>query len=112
MKTEQEQVEELTQFMLEASNSANVEPVFECENGEKICLNSGATSILNDILEQAFIPYLAQKLVNAGYGNIKQAQVDVLKRLKVFSEPYPNSWGIYVIDVYNIDELIKEIEND
>lgn len=42
---------------------------------------------------------------------IKQAQIDVLKRLKVFSEPYPNSWGIYVIDVYHIDELIKEIEN-
>lgn len=41
---------------------------------------------------------------------IKQAQIDVLKRLKVFSEPYPNSWGIYVIDVYHIDELIKEIE--
>lgn len=40
----------------------------------------------------------------------KQAQIDVLKRLKVFSEPYPNSWGIYVIDVYHIDELIKEIE--
>ena len=42
----------------------------------------------------------------------QQAKIDVLKRLKVFSEPYPNSWGIYVIDVYHIDELIKEIEND
>lgn len=42
----------------------------------------------------------------------KQAKIDVLKRLKVFSEPYPNSWGIYVIDVYHIDELIKEVEND
>lgn len=40
----------------------------------------------------------------------KQAKIDVLKRLKVFSVPYPNSWGIYVIDVYHIDELIKEIE--
>lgn len=43
---------------------------------------------------------------------VKQAQIDVLNRLKVFSEPYPNSWGIYVIDVYHIDELIKEVEND
>lgn len=42
----------------------------------------------------------------------KQSKIDVLKRLKVFSEPYPNSWGIYVIDVYHIDELIKEVEND
>lgn len=41
----------------------------------------------------------------------KQAKIDVLKRLKVFSEPYPNSWGIYVIDVYHIDELIKEVQN-
>lgn len=42
----------------------------------------------------------------------KQAQIDVLNRLKVFSEPYPNSWGIYVIDVYHIDEFIKEVENE
>ena len=42
---------------------------------------------------------------------IKQAQIDILKRLKVFSEPYPNSWHIYVIDVYHIDELIKGVEN-
>lgn len=40
----------------------------------------------------------------------RQAQIDVLNRLKVFSEPYPNSWGIYVIDVDHIDKLIKEIE--
>ena len=33
MKTEQEQIEELTQFMLESSDSANVEPVFEYEKG-------------------------------------------------------------------------------
>nr|DAR59126.1 MAG TPA: hypothetical protein [Caudoviricetes sp.] len=43
---------------------------------------------------------------------VKQAQIDVLNRLKVFSEPYPNSWGIYVVDVYHIDELIKEVENE
>ena len=43
--------------------------------------------------------------------NKRQAQIDVLNRLKVFSEPYPNSWGIYVIDVYHIDELIKEVQN-
>lgn len=58
----------------------------------------------------------AKAIVDAGLCNpterIKQAQIDVLKRLKVFSEPYPNSWGIYVIDVYHIDELIKEVEND
>ena len=41
---------------------------------------------------------------------VKKAQIDVLERLKVFAEPYPNSWGIYVIDVYHIDELIKNIE--
>ena len=42
----------------------------------------------------------------------KQAQIDVLNRLKVFSEPYPNSWGIYVIDVDHIDKLIKEVQNE
>lgn len=55
---------------------------------------------------------LNDKLVDEYENKIKQAQIDVLKRLKVFSEPYPNSWGIYVIDVYHIDELIKEVEND
>lgn len=53
--------------------------------------------------------------VNKGCDNceaVKQAKIDVLKRLKVFSEPYPNSWGIYVIDVYHIDELIKEVQNE
>ena len=42
----------------------------------------------------------------------KQAQIDVLNRLKVFSEPYPNSWGIYVIDVDHIDKLIKKVEDE
>lgn len=54
---------------------------------------------------------LNDKLVEEYENKVKQAQIDVLSRLKVFSEPYPNSWGIYVIDVYHIDELIKEVEN-
>lgn len=55
---------------------------------------------------------LNDKLVDEYENKVKQAQIDVLKRLKVFSEPYPNSWGIYVIDVYHIDELIEEVENE
>lgn len=78
MKTEQEQIKELTQFMLEVSNSANVEPVFVDENGEEMRLNKGAASLLNDILEQAFIPYLAQKLIENGYGDVSKYK----KRLK------------------------------
>lgn len=78
MKTEQEQIKELTEFMLEVSGSANVEPVFVDENGEEMRLNKGATSLLNDILEQAFIPYLAQKLIENGYGDVSKYK----KRLK------------------------------
>lgn len=42
----------------------------------------------------------------------KQAQIDVLNRLKVFAEPYPNRWDIYGIYVDRIDNLIEDIKNE
>lgn len=63
MKTYQE----IHDFLLAKSTAANVEPVFETEDGEELPLDEKATFVLNQILEQAFIPYLAQCLVDAGF---------------------------------------------
>lgn len=122
MKTEQEQIKAMANVLCDY-----------CKNNTNIgCKSSKGVYICTSEIQRA------TALVQAGYGDvseykaeiikqdqviiernfelveledkIKQAQIDVLKRLKVFSEPYPNSWGIYVIDVYHIDELIKEIE--
>ena len=60
------QIEEMAKVMLEASTNANVEPVLEME-GKEVVLGDNATKVINNILEQAFIPFLAEVLYNAGY---------------------------------------------
>lgn len=60
------QIEEMAKTMLEESQKANVEPVLEME-GKEIVLGENATKVLNNILEQAFIPFLAEVLYTAGY---------------------------------------------
>jgi hypothetical protein len=60
--------------MLEKSNSANVEPVFTTNDGKEIVLGNGITKLLDDILEQAFIPFIAEALYNAGYRKQKEGE--------------------------------------
>ena len=60
------QIEEMAKDMLEASTSANAEPVLEIE-GKEIVLGENATKILDNILEQAYIPFLAETLYAKGY---------------------------------------------
>ena len=67
MKDKKEQIKDLTVFMLAKSTTANVEPVFTMKDGKEIVLGENLTALLNDVLEQAFIPFLAEELVNAGY---------------------------------------------
>lgn len=86
MKTDAEQIEAIKQFMLKASNSANVEPVFTGENGEQVRLNAEATELLNDILEQALIPFLAKALVEAGYGDIYEYKIEIERQAKQIAE--------------------------
>lgn len=69
-----EQIEEMRDFMLEKSNSANVEPIFTTNDGKEIVLGQDLTKLLNDILEQAFIPFLAEALYNAGYRKQKEGE--------------------------------------
>ena len=85
MKTEQEQIEEITETLLAH------EPIIDVPY-----------ETINDI---------AVALVKEGYGNIKQAQIDVLNKLR------RRSWqgyqiGMYIVSTQEIDELIKEIENE
>ena len=61
------QIEEMAKFMLEKSNSANAEPIFTAEDGTVAVLGENMTKVLDAILEQAFIPFLAECLVKEGY---------------------------------------------
>lgn len=66
------------------------------------------------------VPYekindIAIALVKEGYGDVKQAQIDVLNKVKTYSytdnDFLDGKWHRYVF-VSDIDELIKEVEND
>ena len=60
-------LEEMKNIMLEKSRSANVEPIFTTREGQEIVLGEDLTKLLDDILEQAFIPFLAEILWDSGY---------------------------------------------
>ena len=66
----EKQIEGLRNFMLEKSNSANVEPVFTTSEGREITLGQNLTKLLNDVLEQAFIPFLAETLYAENYRKV------------------------------------------
>ena len=85
MKTEQEQIEEIMETLLAH------EPIIDVPY-----------ETINDI---------AVALVKEGYGDVKQAQIDVLNKLR------RRSWqgyqiGMYIVSTQEIDELIKEVENE
>ena len=62
------------------------------------------------------VPYdkindIAVALVKEGYGDVKQAKIDVLNKLR------RRSWqgyqiGMYIVSTQEMDELIKEVENE
>ena len=72
VSVEQKRIEDLTAFLLEKSNAANVEPVFVTNDGIEITLDDKSSSVLNSVLEQAFIPYLAKVLCEEGYSKEKK----------------------------------------
>ena len=85
MKTKQEQIKEIMETLLAH------EPIIDVPYEQ-----------LNDI---------AVALVKEGYGDVKQAQIDVLNKLR------RRSWqgyqiGMYIVSTQEIDELIKEVENE
>ena len=85
MKTKQEQIEEIMEMLLAH------QPIIDVPYDK-----------INDI---------AIALVKEGYGDVKQAQIDVLNKLR------RRSWqgyqiGMYIVSTQEIDELIKEVENE
>lgn len=83
MKTKQEQIEEIMETLLAH------QPIIDVPY-EKI----------NDI---------AIALVQEGYGDVKQAQIDVLNELKEKCKFDGHTVAVYKND---IDELIKEVQNE
>ena len=83
MKTKQEQIKEIMETLLAH------QPIIDVPYDK-----------INDI---------AIALVKEGYGDVKQAQIDVLNKLR------RRSWqgyqiGMYIVSTQEIDELIKEVE--
>lgn len=72
-----QQIEEMARIMLEKSKSANAEPIFTAEDGTEIVLDEKSLKLIDVILEQAYIPFLAEVLYNAGYR--KQCEVERLQ---------------------------------
>ena len=93
MKTEQEQIEEIMETLLAH------EPIIDVPY-----------ETINDI---------AVALVKEGYGNVKQAQIDVLDKVKtlIFQKDNPHNVPFEEFISANvfcgyIDELIKEVQNE
>ena len=85
MKTKQEQIKEIMETLLAH------QPIIDVPYDK-----------INDI---------AIALVKEGYGDVKQAKIDVLNKLR------RRSWqgyqiGMYIVSTQEIDELIKEVENE
>ena len=83
MKTEQEQIEEITETLL--AHEPIVDVPYET---------------INDI---------AVALVKEGYGDVKQAKIDILNHLKEKCKFDGHTVAVYKND---IDELIKEVQNE
>lgn len=68
MTTEQERYNEIYNLLLRESLSANVELCYETKDGEIMVVdNQEALAVMNQILEEAYLPFLTRVLVEAGY---------------------------------------------
>lgn len=112
----EKEIEKLQALLIEKSNSANVELVFTDNDGIEYRIdNEKALEVINNILEQAFIPFLAEQVINAGYGNVKQAvkgfAEELKRRLKL------GIYGAYIwkyaeVDCEIIDNLVKKFNGE
>ena len=66
--TKQERYEEIYNLLLKESSAANVELCYETKDGETMVVdNQEALAVMNQILEEAYLPFLTRVLVEAGY---------------------------------------------
>ena len=96
MKTEQA-IRKLGQTLWDILGREYIDKYCEDKNGNLVSVSSIS------------VEDIAEELVNSGYGNIKQAQIDVLNKAK------ERAVGLAAIETYHIcnliDELIKEVQN-
>jgi hypothetical protein len=59
--------DELLAILHEASVNANVAPEFHGDNGTTIELTQPVIDMINNILEQAYLPYIANVVIDNGY---------------------------------------------
>ena len=96
MKTEQEQIKAIKQIIDE-----RVETTLGYVQGRH-----------GNVIKTVDTIIIARDIVEAGYGDIKQAQIDVLNKLKTRHDYAIKNMG-YPWDIsQQIDELIEEIENE
>lgn len=63
-----ERYQEILRLLHEKSTAANVELRFETEEGETVVVDNPDTlELLNQILEEAYLPFIAEVLTEAGY---------------------------------------------
>lgn len=63
-----ERINELFEYLKKESDSANLTPVFVDEEGEEHYIDHpDALNLINTILEQAYLPYLARKVIEGGW---------------------------------------------
>ena len=66
--TKQERYEEIYKLLLEKSSTANVDLCYETEDGETMVVdNPEVLAVMNQILEEAYLPFLTRVIIDAGY---------------------------------------------
>jgi hypothetical protein len=66
--TKQERYEEILKLLREKSITADVELCFETEEGETMVVdNPEVLAVMNQILEEAYLPFLTRVIIDAGY---------------------------------------------
>lgn len=94
MKTEQEQIKAIKQIIDE-----RVETTLGYVQGRH-----------GNVIKTVDTVIIARDIVEAGYGDIKQAQIDVLNKIKNCREATDSDCYPYLERIVN--KLIKEVQND
>lgn len=91
-----------------------VTPVYTTNDGKEIELPQELCKIFNDIVVQAAIPYFADALIAAGYGDIKAAAKEAVTGFqanltKWLAKQYRESSTVEITAVFDkIEELLEE----
>ena len=91
-----------------------VTPVYTTNDGKEIELPQELCEIFNDIVVQAVIPYFADALITAGYGDTKATAKEAVTGFqanltKWLAKQYRESSTVEITTVFNkIEELLEE----